>query len=166
MAEKARTYAGILGTLQHLLRALEANKEELSHLEPFRTKLLGLVSEAMEISQLQAALRASKQEASRRLRQLTGDGQRLGHRGAGGPQGALRQPRGEDRRVRPAAVPRPEVEAGSGSAGASPGSCRRGGGSCRSVDVQSSSKAPSRIRSSFISAKRSVRRRRKSGSFS
>ena len=57
---------------------LEANKDELAHMEPFRIKLTGLLSEAFEVHRQQAALTASKQETSKRLRQLTLDGQRLG----------------------------------------------------------------------------------------
>ncbi len=77
MARQERTYSGILGFLQRLLMALEANRAELPQLEPFLTKLAALLSQALEINQQQAALRASKQEASRQLRRLISDGLRL-----------------------------------------------------------------------------------------
>jgi hypothetical protein len=70
-------YTGIVGDLQRLLGALEANREELPQMEPFRLKLAGILAQALEILQQQAALKASKQESSKALRRLLGDGQRL-----------------------------------------------------------------------------------------
>lgn len=70
-------YAGIAGELQRLLGALEANREELPQLEPFRLKLVGIFTQVLEVFQQQAALKASKQESSKRLRQLLGEGQRV-----------------------------------------------------------------------------------------
>ncbi len=60
MARKERTYMGILGILQRLLKALEINKDELSHLEPFRIKLAALLSAILEITHQQSALRANQ----------------------------------------------------------------------------------------------------------
>ena len=77
MARKERTYLGIIGLLQRLLMALEANKSELPHLEGFRTKLAAMLSQILDLSHQQSSLRASKQEASKQLRQLTEDGQKL-----------------------------------------------------------------------------------------
>ena len=70
-------YAGIVGDLQRLLGAMEANREELPQMEPFRQKLADLVAQGLEILQQQAALKASKQESSKRLRQLLEAGQRV-----------------------------------------------------------------------------------------
>jgi hypothetical protein len=70
-------YVGVVGDLQRLLGALEANREELPQVEPFRQKLAGILAHALEVLQQQAALKAGKQESSKRLRQLLGDGQRL-----------------------------------------------------------------------------------------
>ena len=70
-------YVGILGDLQRLSGALEVNKEELPQLELLRLKLGGILSQTLEITQQQAALRASKQEASKQVQRLLGEGQRL-----------------------------------------------------------------------------------------
>jgi hypothetical protein len=72
------TYSGILGDLQRLLIKLEANIAQLPQLEPFRSKLAGLVTQALAVNQRQDALRAEKQEASKQMAKLAIDGQRLG----------------------------------------------------------------------------------------
>ena len=77
MVKKETTYPGIFGGIQRLLRTLEANKDELPQLEPFRIKLTGLLSQVLEVNQQQVALKASKQEASKQLRRLTREGQLL-----------------------------------------------------------------------------------------
>ncbi|HKV09094.1 MAG TPA: hypothetical protein VJ725_13205 [Thermoanaerobaculia bacterium] len=74
---REKKYVGVVGDLQRLLGAMDANQEELPQMEPFRQKLTGLVAQALEILQQQAALKASKQESSKRLRQLLEAGQRL-----------------------------------------------------------------------------------------
>src|SRR3954469_14381697 len=76
MARETRN-TGIMGDLQRLSATMEANKELLPHLEPFRLKLGGIVTRSADVSQQQAALRASKQEASKQLQKLLSDGQRL-----------------------------------------------------------------------------------------
>ncbi|HKV07775.1 MAG TPA: hypothetical protein VJ725_06545 [Thermoanaerobaculia bacterium] len=70
-------YTGIVGDLQRLLGAMEANREELPQMELFRAKLAGILTQAQEATQQQAALKASKQESSKRLQRLLGEGQRL-----------------------------------------------------------------------------------------
>ncbi|HSK78148.1 MAG TPA: hypothetical protein VLQ45_16970 [Thermoanaerobaculia bacterium] len=72
-------YVGIVGDLQRLLGALEANREELPQLEPFRQKLAGILAQVLEVLQQQATLKATKQESSKRLQRLLGEGQRLGN---------------------------------------------------------------------------------------
>ncbi len=77
MPSKETTYAGMLGDWQRLLGYLTANAAELGHLEASRTKLDGILSAIHEVGQRQAALAASKQEASKQLKALIGDGQRV-----------------------------------------------------------------------------------------
>jgi len=56
---------------------MEANKEELPQLEPFRVKLGVIVTQSLDVSKQQATFTASKQEASKQLRRLLTDGQRV-----------------------------------------------------------------------------------------
>ncbi len=70
------TNAGMLGQLVRFNAALAANSAELAHLEGMRTRLERLVNEAQVIAQQQAALVASKQEASKRLQTLLSEGLR------------------------------------------------------------------------------------------
>jgi hypothetical protein len=74
---REKKYTGIVGDLQRLLGSLEANREELPQVEPFRQKLAGIMAQALEVLQQQAALKASKQESSKSLRRLLEEGQRL-----------------------------------------------------------------------------------------
>ena len=75
MREKSRS--GQLGELQRLLSTLQANQAELPHLETHRAQLDALVDQAVDIFQSQAALAASKQEASQKLASLLTDSLRL-----------------------------------------------------------------------------------------
>ena len=77
MAARETRNLGILGDLQNLSVTMEANKEQLPQMEPFRLKLSGIVTQTLETGKQQAALRASKQEMSKQLRRLLVDGQRL-----------------------------------------------------------------------------------------
>jgi hypothetical protein len=70
-------YTGILGDLQRLSVSMEANREELPQLEPFRQKLVAVLTRVLEVVQQQAALKVSKQEMSKELRRLLTEGQRL-----------------------------------------------------------------------------------------
>lgn len=70
------TYAGVLGQLTRFVASLAANAAELPHLEGPRARLTQLVTEAQEVARQQAALAASKQEATRRLVTLLIEGQR------------------------------------------------------------------------------------------
>jgi hypothetical protein len=74
---KETTYKGILGDLQRLSVALDANKEELPQLEPFRLKLGGILTQALDVNQKQIEHQVGKQEMSKQLRQLLLEGQRL-----------------------------------------------------------------------------------------
>jgi hypothetical protein len=75
MREKSRS--GQLGELQRLLAALQVNQAELPHMETHRAELDALVDQAGDIFQSQAALAASKQEASQKLASLLTDSLRL-----------------------------------------------------------------------------------------
>ncbi len=68
---------GVLGDLQRLLVTMEAHQEQLAQLEPFRRKLGDIVTQSLDVSKQQAAFTASKQEASKQLRQLLTQGQRV-----------------------------------------------------------------------------------------
>lgn len=74
---REKTYTGMLGRWQRLLAPLGANLAELAHLELPHGKLQALLARALEINQQQAALTASKQEMSRQLKQIMGEGERL-----------------------------------------------------------------------------------------
>lgn len=76
MAEE-RTHAGKKGSWLKLSTALEANKEELGHLEVPRTKLAAHLGRVQEITQEQSALAASKQELSKQLQVLMDETGRL-----------------------------------------------------------------------------------------
>jgi hypothetical protein len=70
------TYAGVLGQLTRFVASLAANAAELGHLDGPRARLTQLVTEAQEVARQQAALAASKQEATRRLVTLLVESQR------------------------------------------------------------------------------------------
>ena len=80
------TYAGILGDWQRLLGPLKDNSEELVALEGLRAKLEGLLAQALAIQKEQAANKAAKQEATKRLRGIVPEG-RLFTRRQRAPQG-------------------------------------------------------------------------------
>jgi hypothetical protein len=67
----------ILGDLQQLNAALVANTADIGHLDGTRQLFEALVVQAQEIVQEQAALTASKQDASRRLENALTEGLRL-----------------------------------------------------------------------------------------
>jgi len=75
MARRETRKAGILGDLQSLSVTMEANKELLPDLEPFRLKLTGIVTQFLDVGKQQAALQASKQESSKKLQRLLIEGQ-------------------------------------------------------------------------------------------
>jgi hypothetical protein len=121
------TYHGILGELARLDAALDANAGELPHLEGARLRLASLVSGAEGMAQQQAALTASKQEASRQFLRFLIAGQRVAtgirrllkeHYGINAEKLAefgLQPFRGRSRRAAPdgqgTPVPPPEVQA-------------------------------------------------------
>ncbi|HEV8582404.1 MAG TPA: hypothetical protein VGX68_25335 [Thermoanaerobaculia bacterium] len=70
------TYKGLIGDLERLITALLANSSELPQLEGVRLHLEQLLEATRATAQLQAELIASKQDTSRRLLRLIGDGAR------------------------------------------------------------------------------------------
>jgi hypothetical protein len=66
----------MLGQLMRFSAALAANSTELTHLEGMRVRFEALVTEAQAIAQQQAALAASKQQASKRMQELLSEGLR------------------------------------------------------------------------------------------
>ncbi|MEA2599966.1 MAG: hypothetical protein QOF89_958 [Acidobacteriota bacterium] len=71
------TDKGIVGTWQHLLDMVEANSTDLAHLEVPRVKLGSMLGRVQDLNKQQAAMTASKQEASKQIRILLTEGQRL-----------------------------------------------------------------------------------------
>lgn len=71
------TRSGQLGEWQRLLAALLVNQGDLPFLETQRTQLETLVGQAEDFFQSQAALAASKQDASQKLAALVTECQRL-----------------------------------------------------------------------------------------
>ncbi|HSS50596.1 MAG TPA: hypothetical protein VLX28_16790 [Thermoanaerobaculia bacterium] len=76
MARETRS-AGIMGDLQRLSVTMDANKEALPQLEPFRLKLTGIVTQVFDIAKQQAAHKAGKQESSKQLRKLLTEANRV-----------------------------------------------------------------------------------------
>lgn len=71
------TYSGVMGGLGRFSAALTANAADLAHLEGARLHLAKIVTDIEGITQQQAALTASKQEASKLLQKLMVEGQRV-----------------------------------------------------------------------------------------
>jgi hypothetical protein len=74
---KETTYTGMIGDWQRLHGLVEANKAELPQLELFLAKLGAVLERALELTKRQAAMRAAKQEASKEIRKLASEGNRL-----------------------------------------------------------------------------------------
>jgi hypothetical protein len=71
------TNAGKLGKLQRLSSALAANGGEIPHLEASRAMFDALLAKAQDAAKQQAAFTASKQEASKQLKTLLTEGERM-----------------------------------------------------------------------------------------
>ena len=71
------TYSGVMGGLGRFSAALTANAADLAHLEGARLRLAKIVTDIEGITQQQAAFTASKQEASKQVRKLLVEGQRV-----------------------------------------------------------------------------------------
>jgi hypothetical protein len=77
MATRETTYAGMLGALVRFNAALAANASDLTHLEGVLARLAKSVADAQEAAREQAALTASKQEASLRVETLITESERI-----------------------------------------------------------------------------------------
>ena len=66
-----------MGDLQRLSVTMEANKELLPDLEPYRLKLTGIVTQVFDVAKQQSAHKAGKQESSKQLRKLLTQGNRV-----------------------------------------------------------------------------------------
>lgn len=75
--DRETTYSGKIGKLERLSAALAANSGDLQHLEGSRTQFVTLLNQVHDAAKQQAALMASKQEASRQLKTLMVEGERL-----------------------------------------------------------------------------------------
>ena len=71
------SYADHMALWQHRLRALEANADELAHLESRRFKLHDILNRTQIVIQEQSAAAAEKQDASRRLEALMAEGRQV-----------------------------------------------------------------------------------------
>jgi hypothetical protein len=71
------TYDGMIGDWQRLHGLVEANKADLPQLELFLAKLGTVLAQAVETTKHQGAMRAAKQEASKSMRKLASQGNRL-----------------------------------------------------------------------------------------
>jgi len=74
---KETTYAGMIGDLSRFHAALSANAPDLTHLDGARTRLEKLLTDVQEVAKQQAALIASKQDSTRRLKTLVVESQRV-----------------------------------------------------------------------------------------
>jgi hypothetical protein len=72
-----RTRSARLRTWRRLLAALQENQSDLPHLEIQRAELEDLLRQTGDLIQVQAALAAIKQGATKQLSALLSDGQRL-----------------------------------------------------------------------------------------
>jgi hypothetical protein len=71
------TYGETLTGWQELATSLEANTADLQHLEAHRARLTELLKRAQALGSQQAALTASKQEASKELLDVIAEGRKL-----------------------------------------------------------------------------------------
>jgi len=74
---KETKYTGMIGDWERLFGQVEANMAEIPQLEPYLAKLGTILARALEVTKQQGAMRAAKQEASKELRKLSSDGNRL-----------------------------------------------------------------------------------------
>ena len=72
----SQQYSETIGNRARLTAALGANAAEIPHLEGIRSRLEKILADAQETAKQQAALTASKQEASKKLRSLAREGLR------------------------------------------------------------------------------------------
>jgi PHD/YefM family antitoxin component YafN of YafNO toxin-antitoxin module len=74
---RQRSYSGVLGEWRRMSNALELHAADLAHLEGSRTKLATSLDQMEQLFQQQKLRQSEKQGASKQLRQLVNDVQRL-----------------------------------------------------------------------------------------
>lgn len=74
---REKTYNGVLGRWEKLNQMLEANKDDLPGLETARQDLAKVLTQAMDATKRQAVYIAGKQEASKELKGLITEGERI-----------------------------------------------------------------------------------------
>ncbi|HEX6898538.1 MAG TPA: hypothetical protein VF789_02450 [Thermoanaerobaculia bacterium] len=74
---REKTYNGVLGRWEKLNQMLEVNKDDLPALEASRQDLAKVLTQAMEAAKRQAVHTAGKQEASKELKGLIAEGERI-----------------------------------------------------------------------------------------
>lgn len=74
---REKTYNGVLGRWERLNQMMEANKEDLPILEPGRQEFAKVVAAAKDAAQRQAVHTAGKQDASKQLKELITEGERM-----------------------------------------------------------------------------------------
>lgn len=72
-----KTYPVIQKKLELRKKAVEANRQDLPHLEESLVKIDGVLSDAKELTAQQASLSATKQDISKRLAERMREGERL-----------------------------------------------------------------------------------------
>lgn len=77
MSSKNTRQSDVIKQWQNLVSALADNIGDLEHLSSRFAKLQDILGESINVLQEQAAARASKQAASRRLESLLSDGQKV-----------------------------------------------------------------------------------------
>ncbi len=77
MTKQDKTYSGKMGDLTRLTASLAANATDLTHLDGIRVRLEKILADAQEAAKQQAALTASKQETTKRLKGLITEGTRI-----------------------------------------------------------------------------------------
>ncbi len=74
---REKTYNGVLGRWERLNQMMETNKEDLPILEPGRQEFAKVLAAAKEVAQRQAVHIAGKQDASKQLKDLITEGERM-----------------------------------------------------------------------------------------
>jgi hypothetical protein len=70
-------YGATLNGWEHLLTSMETNADDFKALEPYRAELKSKLDAARAASAQQAAMEATKQEATKSLRQMLVEGRKL-----------------------------------------------------------------------------------------
>jgi hypothetical protein len=74
---KEPKYGTTLNGWQRLLTSMEANAQDFSQLEAYRTQMQGMLDAARQAAKEQTAMAAAKQDATQRLNDLLVEGRKL-----------------------------------------------------------------------------------------